>query len=238
MTCLSIIDTAHVSGPVSAAGIGPSVNGAYRPADLRSAYKLARPAAHRGSGKTVAIVDAFSNPRAAYNLAFYRKTFRLPACTRSSGCLRIVNENGKSGPLPRADAGWGLEISLDLDMVSAICPKCHILLVDASNNLTGSLGTAVNTAARLGSKFVSNSWGGSEFRGENQLSHFLNHPGRVINFASGDLGFGPTFPADLQYVTSVGGTRLMHASGGRGWSERGWRTHAQQGTASGGSDSE
>src|SRR5258708_26912996 len=91
-------------------------------------------------------------------------------------------------------------------MVSAVCPKCHILLVEAKNALTVNLGAAVNTAVKKGAKYVSNSWGGPQFSGESHFSHFFNHPGTVVSFASGDFGFGPTFPANLQYVTSIGGT--------------------------------
>src|SRR5258708_20110562 len=90
-------------------------------------------------------------------------------------------------------------------MVSAVCPKCHILLVEAKNALTVNLGAAVNTAVKKGAKYVSNSWGGPQFSGESHFSHFFNHPGTVVSFASGDFGFGPTFPANLQYVTSIGG---------------------------------
>jgi hypothetical protein len=240
MTCMSIVPTSHLWRPASATLIAPATNGPYFPNDLRNAYKLAGASANRGKGKTIAIVDAFNNPNAGKDLGKYRHIFHLPPCTKANGCLRIVNQKGNAGPLPPARFGWGVEISLDLDMVSAICPKCHILLVEANNALLANLGTAVNTAVRKGAKFVSNSWGGPEFRGRNHFSHFFNHPGRVINFASGDLGFGPTFPADLQYVTSVGGTRLVHSSSGRGWSERVWGTSTphRAGTASGCSNGE
>jgi subtilase family serine protease len=204
------------------------VNGPYTPSDLRRAYKLVGASLHRGRRRTVAIVDAFNNPRAVANLNTYRAQFHLPPCTTSNHCLRIVNQNGKAHPLPANRQSWGVEIALDLDMVSAICPNCHILLVEAKNPRFGNMGAAVNTAVRMGAKYVSNSWGAGEFRGQNQFSHFFNHPGRVINFASGDLGFGPTFPASLQYVTSIGGTHLVHQAGGRGWAESVWRTSASE----------
>ncbi len=159
----------------------------------------------------VAIVDAFSDPLAGQDLGRFRHLAHLPGCTKANGCLHIVNQAGKTSPLPSSNAGWALEISLDLDMVSAVCPKCHITLVEAKNALTVNLGAAVNTAVKMGAKYVSNSWGGPQFSGENHVSHFFNHPGAVISFASGDLGFGPTFPANLQYVTSIGGIPLAAA---------------------------
>ncbi len=90
----------------------------YGPADIQSAYKLT---AGAGAGKTVAIVDAYNDPTAAADLATYRSTYGLPACTTTSGRLRIVGQTG-SAKLPRTNAGWATEISLDLDMVSAACP--------------------------------------------------------------------------------------------------------------------
>jgi len=240
MTCMSIVPTAHLWRPASASLVSPAASAPYFPSDLRNAYKLVGASANRGNGKTIAIVDAFNNPNAGKDLGKYRRIFHLPPCTKANGCLRIVNQKGNARPLPPARFGWGVEISLDLDMVSAICPKCHILLVEANNALTANLGAAVNTAVRMGAKFVSNSWGGPEFRGQNRFNRFFNHPGRVIAFASGDAGFGPTYPADLQYVTSVGGTHLIPASGGRGWAESVWgvSTPHRAGTASGCSNGE
>ncbi len=237
-TCFSIVRSVNMSGVVPATGVTPSVNGQYTPAQLRQAYKLTGASLHRGRGRTVAIVDAFNNPRAAADLRTYRSQFHLPPCTTTNHCLRIVNQKGKARPLPATNKNWGVEIALDLDMVSAVCPNCHIILVEASNPRFGNMGAAVNTAVRMGAKYVSNSWGAREFRGQNRFSRFFNHPGHVISFASGDLGFGPTFPASLQYVTSVGGTHLRHLAGGRGWAESVWRTNASEGTASGCSNGE
>ncbi len=177
MMCMSIIKTAAGSAfaalaPGSAA---PAANGFYRPTDLRKAYKLTS-AASRGAGRTVAIVDAFSDPHANADLKFYRSHLGLPACTTSSHCLRILNEHGKSKPLPRADAGWALEESLDLDMVSAICPKCHILLIEATNPSDINLGKAEDTAIARGAKYVSNSWGNVGVRRGEHLQPFLQPP--------------------------------------------------------------
>ena len=45
-----------------------------------------------------------------------------------------VNQAGNASPLPRANGGWAQEISLDVDMASAVCPNCKILLVEANSN--------------------------------------------------------------------------------------------------------
>lgn len=195
------------------------------PASLRSAYGLTWAAARKGRGETIAIVDAYSDPDAARNLASYRSKFHLGSCKTSSGCLRIVNSRGKPRPLPRANVGWAVEESLDLDMVSAICPRCRILLVEAGAPTTSSLGAAENTAVAAGARFVSNSWSGTEFGGQWAYNHYFNHPGHAIVFAAGDSGYGTVYPADLQYVTAVGGTTLRHvASGSRPWAETAWGT--------------
>lgn len=194
--------------------------GGYGPADLQDAYKL--PSATAGTGQTVAVVDAFDQPTAESDLATYRSEFGLPPCTTANGCFRKIGESGSS-TLPSPDAGWGTEIDLDLDMVSASCPKCNILLVEANSASLDDLGTAVNTAVASGAKFVSNSYGGSEGSAETQAdSEYFNHPGVVITVAAGDSGFGVEYPAASRFVTAVGGTSLARAAGTRGWSETAW----------------
>jgi subtilase family serine protease len=183
------------------------------PADLASAYKLGA----GGTGQTVAIVDAQDDPNAESDLATYRSTYGLPACTTANGCFRKVNQTGGTS-YPAADAGWAGEISLDVDMVSAICPSCHILLVEATSPTTANLGAAVNEAVALGAKFVSNSYGG----GDSTASSAYNHPGVAITASTGDDGFGVEYPASDQHVTAVGGTSLTRDTSARGWSESAW----------------
>jgi len=191
----------------------------FGPADLRSAYAL--PSATAGSGRTVAIVDAFDDPNAEADLGTYRSFYGLSACTTANGCFRKVNQNGAASPLPRRNGGWAQEISLDIDMVSAICPNCHILLVEASSASFANLGAAENTAARLGATAISNSFGGSD-TSDASAGSFFNHPGIAITASSGDAGFGVEFPASSHFVTAVGGTSLTRASNARGWSETAW----------------
>src|SRR5204862_7514451 len=120
------------------------------------------PSGTAGAGQTVAIVDAFDDPSAEADLNTYRSTYGLPACTTANGCFKRVNQNGVQGSYPANNQGWGLEISLDVDMVSAACPNCHILLVEANSNSNTNLYTAEDTAARLGANAISNSYGASE----------------------------------------------------------------------------
>ena len=220
--------------PAFAASATPA--GGFGPTSLREAYNLTHDSLVRGRHETVAIVDAYRDPDAAIDLATYRSHFKLGQCGTTSGCLRIVNQKGRTSPLPKASADWAVEQSLDLDMVSAICPHCHILLVEASSSSNTSLGKAEDTAARLGARFVSNSWSSTEEPGQSADNHYFNHPGDAIVVASGDSGYGTSYPGDLQYVTSVGGTALTHRrSGTRAWTETAWGSASKgaEGTGSG-----
>jgi subtilase family serine protease len=191
----------------------------YTPSDLRSAYAL--PAAPAGSGMTVAIVDAYDDPQAEHDLATYRSQFGLPACTSRSGCFRKVNQaGGKTYPTP--DPAWSQEISLDIDMVSAVCPACHILLVEATSSSQANLGAAVDTAVRLGADAVSNSYGGPD-ASDSTYGRYYHHPGVAITASSGDSGYAVSYPASSKWVTAVGGTSLHRSSTARrGWSEGVW----------------
>jgi subtilase family serine protease len=191
----------------------------YGPSQIRGAYNLTGTSAH---GRTVAVVDAYDDPRAEADLAVYRRTFGLPVCTSANGCLRTVNQRGASSPRPAVDYGWAEEISLDLDAVSATCPDCHILLVEADSPSPTALMAAVDTAVRLGASAVSNSYGAPEDSSVLALDRHLNHAGVAITAAAGDDGYGVQWPASSRYVTAVGGTRLTPAINARGWDETAW----------------
>ncbi|MFL6116157.1 MAG: peptidase S8, partial [Catenulispora sp.] len=200
--------------------------------DLVSAYNLPSTG---GSGQTVAIVDAQDDPNAESDLATYRSTYGLPACTTANGCFKKINQNGGTS-YPGPDGGWAGEISLDLDMVSAVCPSCHILLVEATSANMSDLGEAVNQAVAQGAKFVSNSYGGNEDGSEGSSdSAYFHHPGVAITASSGDGAYsaGTEYPASSQYVTAVGGTALKRDSSARGWSESVWKTNSSEGAGSG-----
>ncbi len=217
MTCFALrrTDTAAAANTMSAM----ATPGGYGPTDLRAAYKLPSTG---GAGATVAIVDAYDDPKAEADLNAYRTQYGLGACTTANGCFRKVNQNGAATPVPSADSGWAGEISLDLDMVAAICPSCKILLVEANSANGSDLYRAEDTAVALGAKFVSNSWGGGEYSGQTTDDAHFNHPGVAITASTGDSGVGAAYPATSKYVTAVGGTTLRRASNTRGWTESAW----------------
>ena len=223
----SVVGTARCHSWVRVDPSGRPVTNAtprgYGPADLQSAYNLPSTTGSTWSlnGKTIAIVDAYDAPTAEQDLATYRSYFKLPPCSTANGCFRKVNQTGGTTP-PAANASWAQEISLDLDMASAICPSCKIVLVEASSNSLVNLYTAVDQAANMGATVISNSYGGPEYSGETNDEIHYNHSGIAITVSSGDNGYGVEFPASSRFVTAVGGTSLQKASNSRGWTETVW----------------
>jgi subtilase family protein len=214
MTCMALLP----------AGTPAPAGRAYGPAALQEAYHLRGPAMTPPAGgtDTVAVVDAYNDPRAAADLAVYRAAYGLPACSLGTGCLTVTAARG--GRRPKSDPGgaWELEESLDLDMVSAICPYCKILLVQARSDALASLAAAERYAVRHAS-VVSDSWGsGAEFRGEAAFDADFRRPGVAVVAAAGDDGYGTQFPAASPYVTAVGGTRLAGATATRAGRQTAW----------------
>ena len=188
---------------------------ALSPAQVRAAYSLDGTS---GAGRTVAIVDAYGYPNLERDLGIYRAQYGLPACTTANGCLKVMNQSGGTS-LPRTNVGWAQEQALDLDAVSATCPDCKIVMVQASTNSLANLATAVNQAARQpGVVAISNSYGG----GDSAENSAYNHPGIAITASTGDAGFkGGSYPASSAFVTAVGGTSLK-MSGTTRVSETAW----------------
>ncbi len=219
--CLAYVLTAGGRAAMATSAQPAASIAGLTPAQLQSAYDLTG-AVSGGSGQTVAIVVAYNDPDAAADLAVYRSRFGLPACTVASGCLKIVGEHGGSS-LPANNASWGQEISLDLDMVSANCPKCSILLVEATTASTSDLATAENTAAAAkGVAAIANSYGGSESSSETAYAASYSHAGVAITAAGNGGGYGVQVPAAYATVASVGGTTLTADAGTkRGWTETG-----------------
>ena len=206
----------------AAASITPA---GYSPANLQQAYELQ--GATSGSGQTVAVVTAYNDTDAASDLAAYRSQYGLAACTVADGCFTQVSQTGSTTSLPSAAAGWNVPVSESLDMISAICPNCHILLVEATSSAVTDLGTAENEAVTLGAKFIDNDWSIPEAEaGSTETSwdtSYFDHPGVVITAPAGDDDYGPSYPAASQYVTAVGGTTLTAASSApRGYTETAW----------------
>ena len=205
--------------------------------DLASAYKLNTSAT---PGATIAIVDAYGYAAAESDLATYRKQYGLPPCTVASGCLKIVTQSGATTPLPKApptNDDWTLETALDLDMASAACPNCKLLLVQANDDTSNGLYLAQAAAVKLGATVISNSWGSPESASSpgSSFESYFDFPGVSIFVAAGDSGYddggqGPDYPSVSAHVIAVGGTSLAKStSAARGWVEGAWSTSSGQG---------
>jgi Ricin-type beta-trefoil lectin domain/Putative Ig domain len=220
-----------------------SSSGPLTPADLQAAYGITGASSSDGLGVTVAIVDAFYDPSAQSDLATYRSEFGLLTCgantsSPEAGCLNVYNESGTelvgtdpSGAPPQSPSGddWVGETSLDMEMVSAICPNCTIDLIEANSDFMPDLGKAEDTAVSLGAKFVSNSWSNIDYPGESAYDGYFNHPGVAITFASGDFGYAAGYPASSQFVTSVGGTYLDE-NASDAWTSTVWNDNGSENT--------
>jgi hypothetical protein len=253
MQCQSIIatsttskaaarDAAEAAISARAKGESPAVTSdeSLEPADLQAAYDITSTSASNGYGETVGIVDAFYDPNAQSDFTSYRADFGLPGCGSdadypTAGCLSVYNENGANlatdpaaAPPPSTSADdWDTETSLDIEMVSAICPNCTIDLIEANSDQLPDLGKAEDTAVSLGAKFVSDSWNNDEdFPGESAYDGYFNHPGVAVTVASGDYGYGAAYPASSQFVTSVGGTFLTDTAGD--WTSTVWNDSASE----------
>jgi subtilase family serine protease len=221
--CYLKLTAAPTPASAPAATCSVSMSAGYHPCNIQNAYGLTSLSATAGRGVTVAVIDAYDNAKAAKDLKKFRKTFGLPACAK--GCFEKLNQNGQTGPLPAKNSGWAQESALDIEMVSAVCPLCHIMLIEANSTSNGDLYSAVNEAVTLGANVVSDSWGSDEYSGETGWDGDFSHPGVPITFSSGDGSYqaGVQYPSASPYVTSVGGTQLTPDSGNaRGWDEAAW----------------
>jgi len=139
----------------------------------------------------------------------------LPDLT--TGQFTEVNETGGSR-LPSADPGWGSEAILDVEAVSAVCPQCRILLVDAATPSDADLNAAIDTAMAGGARFVSMSWGGND--DGRSLTALADHPKVSFFAASGDAGYATSYPAADPHVLSVGGVSSTWVDGA--WVDSAW----------------
>ena len=226
MACMVLVRTDVPQRSAAAVGHSGPTNDGYNPSQLQSAYKL--PSSTAGSGQIVAAVDSYNDPNAVSDFNTYRSSWGLPACNTSTeaGCLTVVNQNGAASPLPEnsGSTGWATEESLDVDMVAAICPNCHVYLVEAKNPKIQNLGTGVNSAVSvLHAKYVSNSYGGGESPSDPSFdTAYYKHKGVAVTASAGDDGYGVSYPAASPVVVAVGGTSLQTSTNTRGWTETVW----------------
>jgi outer membrane protein assembly factor BamB len=210
-----VVTDAHGRPDASLAPTGLS------PAQIKSVYNFPT-SSTAGSGKTIAIVDAYDDPTAESDLAVFSSQFGLPGCTTANGCFSKVDQNGGSN-YPVADGHWALEISLDIQWAHAIAPGAKILLVEAASNNFSDLLVAEDYA-KAHAQYVSNSWGSPEFLGESSFDPHFQPSGSALSVfvSAGDLGLPAEYPSSSPNVISVGGTTLHFDATGAFTDETGW----------------
>ena len=242
-SCLALKLTSARQGAAGALAYVPAAGasskgpaGGLTPADLASAYSFSPTT---GSGQTVAIVDAYDDPKIEKDLATFDSNYGLPACTAANGCFTKVGQTGSTSVLPPADtSGWSVEMALDVDTVRSVCQSCKILLVEANSEGDDDLAEAVNEAVALGAQEVSNSYGSYEGEEEETAQDIAayDHPGVVIVASAGDSGYfdwdeveesefapeHPDAPAVYPSVVAAGGTSLKLTGRGARKSETVW----------------
>lgn len=223
VTCAALTIKPSSASSAAATSTTPSGFGA---SDIRSAYGLPT-SGSLGTGGTVAVVTAYDDPDAESDLATYRSEYGIAACTTANGCFKKVGQTGSTTSLPSTFSGWSAGTAQSVDMISAVCPNCDILVVEASSPSISNVGTAENEAVTLGADFIDNDWetpettlGSSETTYD---SEYFDHPGVAITAPAGNTGYGVNYPASSPYVTAVGGTTLVaDSSVSRGWTETAW----------------
>jgi subtilase family serine protease len=184
------------------------------PADFQARYNL--PSSTNGAGQLIAIVDAYDNPNEAKDLSTYRTEFGLGTANFTK-----YNQLGQTKNFPAGNKGWGLEEDLDIEMVSATCPKCSIIIVEANSPYSSDLQTAEAEAVTLGAHVVSNSWGCAGASNPCGLdASYFDTPGVEFLASAGDSSYGAQLPAGLGSVVAVGGTMLQKT--GSNYSETTW----------------
>jgi hypothetical protein len=190
------------------------VAGVFTPPDLASLYNIPA-AAQQDTNATVAILTGDYNPNTEGDMNAYRSFFGLPACTSDSGCYTNVDANG--GTNLQSTGTGKTEVELDVEAVSAICPRCHIVVIQ-----TGDDQKAIQTGYALGARYFS-----ASFVSSTPLwpANFLDaYPDIVFAAGSGDVGFGTysdqqgyrgsvNYPAADPHVVAVGGTTASLVNG-------------------------
>ncbi len=168
--CLTLIAPRHANGKSpQAAAAKPDGLGVQ---DLRKAYQLPQ---NPPAGATVAIAIAFHSPTLESDLNTYRKQYGLSACTVANRCLTVLNQNGDATPVPENDPGWEVEETLDVSMVSASCPSCRIVVVEATDDSFNNLAAATVMAGQHAT-VVSNSYGGPKMALPNNSPALTTNP--------------------------------------------------------------
>ncbi len=182
-----------------------------------------------GGSKRIAIVDAYDDPFAGPDLAYFSSQFGI---SFDPAQLQVVYEDGFE-PEVDISGGWELEESLDLQSIHAMAPSATIYLVEAQSSYLADLQTSVQIASNLvrcglteqnlstyvvgtcpttatGTGEVSMSWGTSEFSTETSYDSTFTTTGVVYVASAGDSP-GTIWPCTSPDVVCAGGTTIRRS---------------------------
>lgn len=201
-----------------------------------------------GGWGAIALVDAYDDPTAASDLAYFSSHFGLPAANfsvvyanSSFGTLGGLTASCSGTPPPaNANFGWDVEEALDIEWSHAMAPSAKIILVEACSQSLPDLLYAEQVAGLEVSKYgggdISNSWGypeswvGNPGLGGGTLTEqqddnffFRYYWSDITYFASaGDVGSEVLFPSASPWVVSAGGTTINRDANANFLSESCW----------------
>ncbi len=194
----------------------PTNVAAFGAADLENAYNIPT---YLQPHATIAIIGGPDDPSAEADLAVYRAAYGLPACTASTGCFKKVTSTGSTAlPVASATSTIGVTMSTALDMASAGCPSCKLLVVELTTDNASELLTAVTTAKGLGASAMVSLGTWSGFDAVPTDDSALKQTGVTVFTSVAQVPGPPGYPALLESypasspnVISVGVTNLIPA---------------------------
>ena len=182
----------------------------YGPSDLNGAYGLSPAKGAPGSGPTIAIVDAYGYPNAEADLARLSHAIRAAGVHDGQRLLPEGQPERRHERYPRTNTGWGQENALDLDMASAMCPNCKILLVEATSAVLRQPGGRGEPRRAAGRDRRSPTAMAAARSRLDQLRERVQPPGRGDHRQlAATAATASQFPASSPHVIAVGGTHLV-----------------------------
>ena len=219
----------------------------YVPQQYQSAYgeSALLKAGINGRGTTVAITDAYAAPTIYADAQKYNQVHHQPLFGRGQFSQIIPDPNAFDQTDVCDPQGWYGEETLDVEAVHAMAPGAKIVFVGAPDCSSGLDNAWAETIDNHDADVITNSWGNATdditllgtatVTFYEQFSTEAALTGITVNFSSGDAGDqtkGGTdlaaktvdFPADLPFVTGVGGSSVLIGSHGQWLGEYGWQT--------------
>jgi subtilase family serine protease len=196
----------------------PSTSCGFTAQQLESAYNLTKKLSKGGNVK-VALIEVGDYASATSDVATYRTQYGLGTAT-----LNRYNSSGQQSNYPPScqQAEWCVETALDMDMVSASCPKCTIYVMEAQDSIT-DLEASEQEAVKLGATVLSNSWScpNNWDCGDSNFPNAFASTGIAYLASTGDYAYNTIGgPSVLPTVIGVGGTQLSVS--GKSFTESVW----------------